>query len=95
MAGSVIAALALVLLAVLIFAVIYFRRRRKPRIRILPKEKGVLIRAAAKRHCPVCGNLLETGQATVHCTLNSAHVVHVECKQLMKGLCPTCRGALQ
>lgn len=87
--------LVLFLVAMIVFAVIYYKRRSRPRIKFLPKEKTVVITAAAKRHCPACSNVLAPEQGTVKCTLNPAHVVHKECKQLMKGTCPTCRGALE
>jgi len=84
----------LLVVAAIVLAAIFYKKRSRPRIRFLPREKTVVITAAAKRHCPACSNVLAPGEETVKCTLNPAHVVHKECKQFMKGTCPTCRGAL-
>src|SRR5215470_4410110 len=93
--GAIIAAIALVLLAAIIFAVIYWKRRRppRPRIRILPREKVIVV-AKGQDKCPVCWKVFEDGQPTVKCRLDASHVVHRWCKPLMKGICPFCQGPL-
>jgi uncharacterized membrane protein len=74
-----------------------FRKKgmgKKPRIKILPKEK-VVIRAAGVQHCPACRLPLEEGQAKSRCTKNSKHVVHRDrCKDFVQGKCPMCNNPL-
>jgi hypothetical protein len=67
--------------------------RSKPRIRILPKEK-IMIYATGVRACPACGVNFREADAVAKCEKNEAHVVHKECKAMMKGECPTCGGRL-
>jgi len=94
--GAIIAAIALVLLAAIIFAVIYWKRRHppRPRIRILPREKVIVVAGGVDK-CPACWIAFETGQPTVKCRANRIHVVHQWCKPFMKGICPVCKGPLE
>jgi hypothetical protein len=67
---------------------------RRPRIKILPKET-VIILARGDSPCPACGLPLREGDAVAKCKANAAHVIHKECKRMVKERCPSCGGKLE
>jgi hypothetical protein len=93
--GYTPAVLIVVFLAAILFLLVKIRRptRRRSRIRILPKET-VIILAGGDRPCPACGEPLREGDVLAKCNANAAHVVHKECKLMVKEKCPTCGGKL-
>ncbi len=66
----------------------------RKRIRILPKET-VIILSRGDHPCPACGLPLREGEAVAKCIANAAHVVHKECKRMVKERCPSCGGKLE
>jgi hypothetical protein len=83
--------------AVLAFA-LYKRRWAQPRLRIKihPKERVVLVAEGKRKpkNCPACMSPLEEGGPRARCELNAGHEIHEDCRQLVKGICPTCKGKL-
>jgi len=86
----------LILLTTVATGVFIYRKRKgsRKRIKILPKER-VRIDPAAVRRCPACGESLTNRESTARCSANSAHVIHQQCRTMVRGICPTCSNKLE
>ncbi len=69
---------------------------KKPRIIIHPKERIVLVAEGTKkpRNCPACWSRLDKGVPAARCSRDPSHEIHEECRELVQGQCPECKGPL-
>jgi hypothetical protein len=91
----------LLVLAAALGLVIFLLRKREPakpklRIKIHGKDKIKLVAGGSgkPKTCPACKGVLEEGGRRARCSLNKKHEIHWECRELLKGICPTCKGQL-
>lgn len=82
-----------VLLGLAAIVVWLVKRRRTPRIVIHPKSQ-LKIQAQGKKNCPACQEALD-GSPVARCRADPSHVIHAQCKELVRGICPECRGRME
>jgi hypothetical protein len=95
------ASVVLLVVAALIGLVVYLGRKREPRkpqlrIKIYGKDKVKLVAGGSGKPkiCPACKVILEDGGHRARCSLNEKHEIHADCRDLVKGICPTCKGKM-
>src|SRR5215469_14970229 len=67
-----------------------------PRIRIGPKEKiKFRVEGIRKYKCPACWSEIREGDPMIRCTIDPAHRIHRDCRELVQDKCPQCKGKLE
>ncbi len=98
--ANTLAILLLLFGAIALLIVLYSQRKlpgqRRLRIRIGPKEKlKFRVEAIRKHNCPACRSEIKEGDPVISCTLDRAHRIHRDCRELVQDKCPVCRGRLE
>jgi len=99
MSGTTIAIL-LVLFGLVALLIISAKQRmlpwQGPRIRIGPKEKiKFRVEGIRKYKCPACWSEIREGDPMIRCTIDPAHRIHRDCRELVQDKCPQCKGKLE
>jgi hypothetical protein len=89
----VVLIVALVGLATIVVLLRSLGRRRKPRIVIHEKSK-LKIQAQGKKNCPACQESLDE-LPVARCKLDPSHIIHAQCMELVRNICPECKGQME
>jgi len=83
------------ILAGLAAILVYWRFAKKPPKRriVIHDATKIKIQAQGKKTCPACQDPLD-GLPLARCKRDLSHVIHAECKELVKSICPECKGEI-
>ena len=99
LSGSTLAVL-LVLSGLIALLIILATQRKLPwqglRIRIGAKEKlKFRVEGRRRKNCPACWSVIKESDPVVRCTVDPAHRIHRDCRELVQEKCPQCKGKLE